>query len=225
MLTGHAVSKHRTRGSSLPGRAKTWDFSNTQSTRREVRAMSEIRGSVLADGGVRLSYKSAAEGSHNLLLMHGWAGSANSWDGVVKALDLPRFRTIAGHFRGHRDSDKAPPLFSQTNGSPRMRWQSPTPQACGRLTAVGFSVSCRFIQTCRCRPVACGSYGNRCRLSGVPIELPDALMPTGCREPAIAAGCARSLCVDSVPAIDGGSDTGDRDSDPGRSLGPAVWVP
>ena len=33
-------------------------------------------------------------------------------------------------------------------------------------------------------------------------------MPTGCREPAIAAGCARSLCVDSVPAIEGGSDTG-----------------
>ena len=33
-------------------------------------------------------------------------------------------------FREHRDSDKAPPLFSQTNGSPGMRWQSPTPEAC-----------------------------------------------------------------------------------------------
>jgi len=49
---------------------------------------------------VRLSYKRAAEGPHNLLLMHGWAGSANSWDGVIKALDLPRFRAIAGHFSG-----------------------------------------------------------------------------------------------------------------------------
>jgi len=31
--------------------------------------------------------------------------------------------------------------------------------------------------------------------------------------------------VDSVPAIDGGSDTGDPDSDPGGSLGHAVWSP
>jgi pimeloyl-ACP methyl ester carboxylesterase len=44
--------------------------------------MSEKRGSVVTDDGVRLTYKVYGEGPRNLLLMHGWGGSANSWNGL-----------------------------------------------------------------------------------------------------------------------------------------------
>ena len=68
--------------------------------------MSEERGSVLTDDGVRLAFKMTGDGPHKLLLLHGWAGAANSWDGFVRALDLQRFQAIAYDFRGHGDSDK-----------------------------------------------------------------------------------------------------------------------
>jgi pimeloyl-ACP methyl ester carboxylesterase len=74
--------------------------------------MSEVRGSVLTDDGVRLAYKTAGNGPHNLLLMHGWAGSASSWNGFVRALDPRIFRAIAYDFRGHGDSDKATAGFT-----------------------------------------------------------------------------------------------------------------
>ena len=74
--------------------------------------MAEMRGAVLADDGVRLAFKTAGEGPRNLLLMHGWAGSANSWDGVIKALDLGKFRVVASDLRGHGNSDKATTGFT-----------------------------------------------------------------------------------------------------------------
>jgi len=52
----------------LAVKGKNWILFNTQSTRREVSEMFEMRGSVLADDGVRLSYKRAAEGPHHLRL-------------------------------------------------------------------------------------------------------------------------------------------------------------
>ena len=57
--------------------------------------MSEGRGSVLTDDGVRLAFKTAGEGPHNLLLMHGWAGAADNWNGFIRALDPQAFRAIA----------------------------------------------------------------------------------------------------------------------------------
>ena len=44
--------------------------------------MAEIRGSVITDDGVRLAYKTVGDGPRSLLLLHGWGGSANSWNGL-----------------------------------------------------------------------------------------------------------------------------------------------
>ena len=43
--------------------------------------MTEMTGSVVTDDGVCLAYKVVGEGRDNLLLMHRWGGSANSWNG------------------------------------------------------------------------------------------------------------------------------------------------
>lgn len=107
--------------------------------------MSEMRGSVLADDGVRLAYKRAGEGPHNLLLMHGWAGSANSWNGVIKALDPRKFRAIACDFRGHGDSDQVTTGFTDERLAKDVLAIADASGA-RRFTAVGFSLSGRFVQ-------------------------------------------------------------------------------
>lgn len=107
--------------------------------------MSEMRGSVVTDDGVRLAYKCVGEGPHNLLLLHGWAGSANSWNGFVRALDPRTFRAIAYDFRGHGDSDKATAGFTDERFA---RDALAVADAAGAqtFTAVGFSMSGRFVQ-------------------------------------------------------------------------------
>ena len=107
--------------------------------------MSEVCGSVLTDDGVRLAYKTAGEGPQNLLLMHGWAGSGNSWNGFVKALDTRTFRSIAYDFRGHGDSDKATAGFTDERLA---KDALAVADAAGAqtFTAVGFSMSGRFVQ-------------------------------------------------------------------------------
>lgn len=107
--------------------------------------MSEIRGSLLTDDGVRLAYKIAGDGPHNLLLLHGWAGSANSWNGFIRALDLQKFRAIAFDIRGHGDSDKARAGFTDERFA---RDALAVADAIGASTfiAVGFSMSGRFVQ-------------------------------------------------------------------------------
>jgi non-heme chloroperoxidase len=74
--------------------------------------MCKVSGSALTDDGVRLAYKTAGDGPHNLVLMHGWAGSVNSWNGFVRALEPRTFRSIAYDFRGHGDSDKTTAGFT-----------------------------------------------------------------------------------------------------------------
>src|SRR6516225_10406600 len=74
--------------------------------------MSEIRGSVITDDGVRLTYKTVGDGPRNLLLLHGWGGSANSWNGFIRALDPGKFRAIAFDIRGHGDSDNVTAGFT-----------------------------------------------------------------------------------------------------------------
>ena len=107
--------------------------------------MSELRGSVLTDDGVRLAYKAAGEGPHNLLLLHGWAGSANSWNGFVRTLDPQTFRAIACDFRWHGDSDKATARFTDERLA---KDALAVADAAGAQTfiAVGFSMSGRFVQ-------------------------------------------------------------------------------
>jgi len=40
----------------------------------------------------------------------GWAGSANSWNGISQAFDPRKFRAIAYDFRGHGNSEKTTAL-------------------------------------------------------------------------------------------------------------------
>jgi non-heme chloroperoxidase len=120
-------------------------FLTTQPIRTKGDAMSEMRGSVVADDGVRLAYKSAGEGSHNLLLMHGWAGSANSWNGVIKALDPRKFRAIACDFRGHGDSDQATTGYTDERLA-KDALAIADASGARRFTAVGFSMGGRFVQ-------------------------------------------------------------------------------
>jgi non-heme chloroperoxidase len=107
--------------------------------------MSEVHGSVLTDDGVRLAYKATGEGSHNLLLLHGWAGSANSWNGFVRAFDPRTFRAIAYDFRGHGGSDRATTGFTDERLA---KDALAVADAAGAqtFTAVGFSMSGRFVQ-------------------------------------------------------------------------------
>jgi pimeloyl-ACP methyl ester carboxylesterase len=109
------------------------------------RAMSQRQGSVVTDDGVRLAYKVAGEGSRNLLLMHGWAGSANSWNGFNKSVDSQRFRAVAFDIRGHGDSDKVTTGFTDERFA---KDALAVADAAGapKFTPVGFSMSGRFVQ-------------------------------------------------------------------------------
>jgi non-heme chloroperoxidase len=107
--------------------------------------MPEERGSVLTDDGVRLAFKTAGEGLHNLLLLHGWAGAASSWNGFVRALDLQTFRAIAYDFRGHGASDKTTAGFTDERLAKDALAVADATGA-QTFTAVGFSMSGRFVQ-------------------------------------------------------------------------------
>jgi non-heme chloroperoxidase len=107
--------------------------------------MSEARSSVVTDDGVRLAYKVAGQGPHNLLLMHGWAGSANSWNGFIRALDPRKFRAIAYDFRAHGDSDKVTMGFTDERFA-RDALAVADAEGARTFTAVGFSMSGRFVQ-------------------------------------------------------------------------------
>ena len=77
--------------------------------------MSEGATSVLTDDGVRLAFKTVGEGPHNLLLMHGWAGSADNWNGFVRALDPQRFAPLPTTFAGMASRTR-PRRVSRTSG-------------------------------------------------------------------------------------------------------------
>lgn len=59
-------------------------------------------------GGLRFHYLEWGKpGAASLVLLHGFAGHARSWDHVSEAL-ADRFRVLAPDQRGHGDSDRAP---------------------------------------------------------------------------------------------------------------------
>jgi len=107
--------------------------------------MSEIHGSVITDDGVRLAYKTVGDGPRNLLLLHGWGGSANSWNGFIKALDPLKFRSIAYDIRGHGDSDKVTTGFTDERFARDALAVADAANA-RKFTSVGFSMSGRFVQ-------------------------------------------------------------------------------
>lgn len=107
--------------------------------------MSEIRGSVITDDGVRLAYKTIGDGPGNLLLLHGWGGSANSWNGFIRALDPLKFRAISYDIRGHGDSDKVATGFTDECFA-RDAFAVADAANARKFTGVGFSMSGRFVQ-------------------------------------------------------------------------------
>jgi (E)-2-((N-methylformamido)methylene)succinate hydrolase len=107
--------------------------------------MSEIRRSVVADDGVRLAYKSVGVGPRNLLLLHGWGGSANSWKGFIRALDPLKFRATAYDIRGHGDSDKVTPGFTDERFA-RDTFAVADAANARKFIGIGFSMSGRFVQ-------------------------------------------------------------------------------
>jgi non-heme chloroperoxidase len=107
--------------------------------------MSEIRGSVITDDGVRLAYKTVGDGPRSLLLLHGWGGSANSWNGFIGALDPLKFRVIAYDIRGHGDSDKVTTGFTDERFA-RDAFAVADAANARKFVSVGFSMSGRFVQ-------------------------------------------------------------------------------
>lgn len=108
-------------------------------------AVIEIRGSTVTDDGVRLAYKITDEGPHELLLMHGWGGSANSWDAFAKSLNPRDFRSIAYDIRGHGDSGKVTFGFTDERFA-RDALAVADAAGAGKFVAVGYSMSGRFVQ-------------------------------------------------------------------------------
>ncbi|MBV8134214.1 MAG: alpha/beta fold hydrolase [Deltaproteobacteria bacterium] len=117
-----------------------------------------------------------AEAPHNLLLMHGWAGSANNWDGVIKALDPRKFRAIACDLRGHRDSDPAATGFTDERLA-RDALAIADASGARRFTAVGFSISGRLVQYLRLLvPERVEAMAIIAGCPASPMELPDAMI-------------------------------------------------
>jgi non-heme chloroperoxidase len=107
--------------------------------------VSEIRGSVITDDGVGLAYKTIGDGPRNLLLLHGWGGSANSWNGFISALNPLKFRAIAYDIRGHGDSDKITTGFTDERFA-RDAFAVADAVDARKFISVGFSMSGRFVQ-------------------------------------------------------------------------------
>ena len=107
--------------------------------------MTEMTGSVVTDDGVCLAYKVVGEGRDNLLLMHGWGGSANSWNGFNNSLDPQKFRAIAFDIRGHGDSDKTTSGYTDEQFARDALAVADAADAT-KFLLVGFSMSGRFVQ-------------------------------------------------------------------------------
>ena len=107
--------------------------------------MSERQGSVVTDDGVRLAYRVAGAGPRNLLLMHGWGGSANSWNGFIRSFDPQKLRAITFDIRGHGNSDKVTTGFTDERFAKDALAVADAVGA-AKFTPIGFSMSGRFVQ-------------------------------------------------------------------------------
>jgi non-heme chloroperoxidase len=54
--------------------------------------------------GAEIHYQVYGDGPVNLIFLHGWGGSHETWREVIKHLDLGRFRAIVPDLRGHGQS-------------------------------------------------------------------------------------------------------------------------
>ena len=106
---------------------------------------------VRAGDGVALSYWSVGSGPIDLLLLHGWGGSASGrfWTPLLEHLDLEGIRVIAADLRGHGKSDRASQGFSTENFANDM-FVVLKHAGAKRPIMVGFSMSARWVQWMSC---------------------------------------------------------------------------
>jgi pimeloyl-ACP methyl ester carboxylesterase len=97
------------------------------------------------DDGVSISYMTWGPGPRNLLLMHGWGGSAAFWDEMLKHADLAGVRAITTSLRGHGDSEKATAGYTLDRFTKDMLAVADDTKA-DHFVLVGFSMSGKYAQ-------------------------------------------------------------------------------
>ena len=97
------------------------------------------------DDGVSISYKTSGPGPRNLLLMHGWGGSAAFWDEMLKHADLTGLRAITTSFRGHGDSEKVTAGYTLDRFAKDIFAVADYTEA-DEFVLVGFSMSGKYAQ-------------------------------------------------------------------------------
>ena len=98
---------------------------------------------VRSDDQVPIAYEISGSGTHNVVLLHGWAGSNRYWDPMLNHLDAKDLRLIRIEYRGHGNSGCTESGFSHEQFT---RDVLAVADAVGaeQFTLVGFSMSGRF---------------------------------------------------------------------------------
>jgi pimeloyl-ACP methyl ester carboxylesterase len=97
-----------------------------------------------ADDGALLAYETTGEGPPDVLFLHGWAGSARSFEATVAALDTTRLRAITFDLRGHgRSQDHHDHSLDRIA---RDALAVADAAGAGELVLVGFSMGARVAQ-------------------------------------------------------------------------------
>jgi pimeloyl-ACP methyl ester carboxylesterase len=99
----------------------------------------------LTDDGTRIAYEKYGGGSLNVILLHGWGGSASYWRDLVAHLNLQGLQIIAPSYRGHGDSDK-PAIGYTLEAFAKDVLACADTVGAQRFVLVGFSMSGKFAQ-------------------------------------------------------------------------------
>jgi pimeloyl-ACP methyl ester carboxylesterase len=104
----------------------------------------------LSPEGTGVAYRSVGVGPPDIVLLHGWAGSAAYFSETFDALDLDHVRAIAVDFGGHGES---PPRDAAWSLDAIDEAVLAVADAVGvdRFVAVGYSMSGKFAQHLACR--------------------------------------------------------------------------
>ena len=98
---------------------------------------------VRTDDQVPIAYDISGSGTHNVVFLHGWAGSNRYWDPLLAHLDVKDVRLIRIEYRSHGNSGRTANGFSHEQFT---RDVLAVADAVGaeQFTLVGFSMSGRF---------------------------------------------------------------------------------
>jgi non-heme chloroperoxidase len=98
---------------------------------------------VPSDDQVPIAYDISGSGPHDVVLLHGWAGSNRYWEPLLEHLDEENLRLIRIEYRGHGNSGSSANGFSHEQFT---RDVLAVADAVGaeQFTLIGFSMSGRF---------------------------------------------------------------------------------